>query len=135
MSSVNLLKYVTDLLEEKRKLFEENKQLQIDGDPDQQPLEQQCRVACNIIAIKDEHSINNIVPDCEDESSDKLTGLKDNILHDLSLFDDIQFDHVRVPLCNNSLDTDLITVLSETLDRIDNALGLSHSTNIETSDI
>jgi hypothetical protein len=119
---------------EKRKLFEENKQLQIDGDTDQQPFEQPRRVACNISAIKDEHSTDNIVPDCADESSDKLTGLKDNILRDLSSIDDIQFDHVNVPLLD-SLDTDLMTVLSETLDKIDNALGLSHSANIDTSDI
>ena len=39
MSSVNLLKYVADLLGKKHKLFEENKQLQIDGDANQQPLE------------------------------------------------------------------------------------------------
>jgi hypothetical protein len=134
MSSVNLLKYVADLLEEKQKLYEQKKQLQIDGDADQQPLEEQHRVACDISAIKDEHSTDNIVPDCADESSDKLTGLKDSISRDLSSFDDIQFDHVKVPL-RDSLDTDLMTVLSETLDKIDNALGLSHSTNIDTSDI
>ena len=134
MSSVNLLKYVADLLEEKQKLYEQKKQLQIDGDADQQPLEKQRRVACNISAIKDEHSTDNIVPDCADDTSDKLTGLKDSISRDLSSFDDIQFDHVKVPL-RDSLDTDLMTVLSETLDKIDNALGLSHSANIDTSDI
>lgn len=118
MSSVNLMKYVADLLGEKQRDLQ-NKQQRPQNERQHRSID---------VKLKD----NNLA-DVNDAQNDNIGYNKKqprvtHVDQSHNLYDakTIDINHVQVPL-RDSLDADLMAALNETTASIDNALGIQHN--------
>lgn len=127
MSSSNLLKYVTDLLDEKQK-----HQMQLENEQKQNRFGVQCNVASS--EMKGENrtasclKMNSIDMDGI-ESVDNTPGTNSST----ACLYPVKIHHIKVSL-RDSMDADLMSVLDETLASIDEALGVSNNTLSKQND-
>lgn len=139
VSNPNLLKFIADSLDQKRRYFLNRQHLRNEEKSDKSHHVEQDGLEYHANAVEEKseqyeivmsrracsiessiiHSEHNLVPIHADETTD--TSVSENI--------GIDIRHIEVPL-RDSLDSDLMSVLSEALAAIDEALGVcQHSIN------